>query len=293
MYQPFIDFNETIFTLPHLQKLCITGATFRRFGLEEASIDNRASSLKELLLLNCEVTPHNLALIIRFPRALERLTIRVPLSDLLHTLPDLDDYLVFSDQLSMLHSESLQYVDLDIYGGTDYGVILHPFSILSDVIITFSSMFGHIDEWIILPESLQKLTFRHEEGILLQLSPLLDDIEDGNLPNLRSVTCQIPDNIREGTTSLGLRVEVATFKSKFKALGVELSTEVVPYPLTMPKYDVCPCENLAFYRQFPFHTRAKPRLEYEHAANTTAAISSPAPTQSNPALHSQSSDLSQ
>ncbi|KAF4760459.1 hypothetical protein HAV15_007438 [Penicillium sp. str.  len=190
MYQPFINFNETIFTLPHLQKLCITGARFRRFGLEEASIDNRATSLKELLLLNCEVTPHDLALIIRFPRALERLTIRVPSSDVLDTQYDMDDYSFFSDKLNILHSESLEYVDLDIYWGTDYGIILHPFAVLSEVVITFTSMFGHIDEWIILPESLQKLTFRHEEGMLLQLSPLLDDIEDGNLP---TALCDMPN----------------------------------------------------------------------------------------------------
>lgn len=143
-----------------------------------------------MLLLNCEVTPHDLALIIRFPRALERLTIRVPSSDVLDTQYDMDDYSFFSDKLNILHSESLEYVDLDIYWGTDYGIILHPFAVLSEVVITFTSMFGHIDEWIILPESLQKLTFRHEEGMLLQLSPLLDDIEDGNLP---TALCDMPN----------------------------------------------------------------------------------------------------
>ncbi|KAJ5791283.1 uncharacterized protein N7518_008294 [Penicillium psychrosexuale] len=53
IYHSSIDFNETIFALPHLQKLCITGAKFWKFGLQKAPIDNRAASLKELLLLNC------------------------------------------------------------------------------------------------------------------------------------------------------------------------------------------------------------------------------------------------
>lgn len=53
---------------------------------------------------------------------------------------------------------------------------------------------------------------------------------------------------------------------------MELSIEAVPYPLTIPKYEVCPSENLTFYHRFPFHTGADPRPENEHAANTTAAI---------------------
>ena len=41
---------------------------------------------------------------------------------------------------------------------------------------------------------------------------------------------------------------------------MELSIEAVPYPLTIPKYEVCPSENLTFYHRFPFHTGADPRL---------------------------------
>ncbi|KAK4861319.1 hypothetical protein LT330_004235 [Penicillium expansum] len=244
---PCILFNETIFTLPNLQKLCIT----------------------ELLLLNCRVSAEDLALIIRFPRALKRLTIRVPLS--LEAPYQEDDYTVFSDQLSALHSKSLEYVDADIYGGADYGLGFDSFEVLKEVILTPPSMLANVDEEMILPDSVQKLTIRYEEGTLLHLSPLLDDLKDGNLHNLRSVICQIPDNICEFTTNLEPCVEVAAFKPEFKDFGVELSIEFVPYPLTMPKYDVCPCENLTFYHQFPFHPRARSGPQDEQAANTTVA----------------------
>ncbi|CAG8889746.1 unnamed protein product [Penicillium egyptiacum] len=63
-YRPSIEFNETIFTLTHLRKLCITGVTFRGSGLHAASIDNRAAGLRELLLLNYRVSAEDLALIV-------------------------------------------------------------------------------------------------------------------------------------------------------------------------------------------------------------------------------------
>ncbi|KGO39628.1 hypothetical protein PEXP_048040 [Penicillium expansum] len=207
-------------------------------------------ALRTLLLLNCRVSAEDLALIIRFPQA--------PYQE--------DDYTVFSDQLSALHSKSLEYVDADIYGGADYGLGFDSFEVLKEVILTPPSMLANVDEEMILPDSVQRLTIRYEEGTLLHLSPLLDDLKDGNFHNLRSVICQIPDNICEFTTNLEPCVEVAAFKPEFKDFGVELSTEFVPYPLTMPKYDVCPCENLTFYHQFPFHPRARSGPQDEQAA---------------------------
>ncbi|KGO73836.1 hypothetical protein PITC_035520 [Penicillium italicum] len=179
-----------------------------------------------------------------------------------------DEYLFFSGQLSALHSQSLEYVDLDIYGGAQYGLTLDPFDVLKEVIVTPHSMFANGDEEMILPDSLQRLTLRYEEGSALHLGPLLKDLEDGNLYNLRSVICQIPDNICESTATLEAGIEAAAFNPKFKNLGVELSTELVPYPLTVPKYDVCPCENLTFFHQFPFNPCSRPR---PRAANRAAA----------------------
>ncbi|CAI7638516.1 unnamed protein product [Penicillium glandicola] len=253
---PSVEFNETIFTLPHLQKLCITGARFRRFGLPHASIDDSAASLKELLLLNCLLSTDDLEFIIQFPRALERLTIRVPLS--LETPYDEEEYELFCLELCARYSESLEYVDLDIYGGAYYGLSLDGLDVLKEVIITPHSMVENFREEMMLPVSVQKLTIRYEEHTSPALNPILQELENKYLPNLRSVVCQIPDNICEGITGSEARIEAEALKSKFQDLGVELSTEVVPYPLTMPKYDVCPCENMTFYHQFPFHTRAKP-----------------------------------
>ena len=250
-YQTCIDFNETIFTLPHLQKLCITGAVFWEYWLQEASIDNRAVSLKELLILNCHVSAEDLKLIVRFPRALERLTIRVPMS--LESQYEEDDYLIFSEQLSFQHSKSLEYLDLDMYGGADHALDMDPFDVLEELILTTHSIF----EEMIMARSLQRLTIRYKEGTRLPLNPILEELEYMDLPNLRFVICQIPDNICEVTTSLEISVEADAFNPKFRDLGVELLTELVPYPLTMPKYDVCPCENLTFFHQFPFHPRVK------------------------------------
>ncbi|OQE19620.1 hypothetical protein PENFLA_c018G07895 [Penicillium flavigenum] len=269
-YQPYVEFNETISTLPHLRKLCITGVMFREFGLEDEFIENRSTNLKGLLLLNCRVSTENLELIVRFPRALERLTIRVPVS--LLSQYEEEDYLSFSEELSSRHAESLEYLDLDIYGGADIGIELDFFDVLKEIVITPHSVIRGREGEISLASSLQRLTIRYEEGTGLQLDDIFEGVEAARVPNLRSVICQIPDNLCEGTTSSEVRVEAEAFKSQFKDFGVELSTELVPYPLTMSKYDVCPCENLTFYHQFPFHSRPKPRPQ-----NVRAGYSNPTP----------------
>ena len=240
------------------------------FGLKDELIEHRTTNLKELLLLNCGISTENLELIIRFPRALERLTIRVPVS-LLSEYEE-EDYLSFSGELSARHAESLEYLDLDIYGGLDVGFGLDYFDVLKEIVITPHSVIKDHDGETVLTSSLQRLTIRYEEGTGLLLDDIFDQVETAKLPNLRSVICQIPDNLCEGTTSSAVRVEAEAFKSLFKDLGVELSTELVPYPLTMPKYDVCPCENLTFYHQFPFHPRPKPRPQ-----NVPASYSNPMP----------------
>ncbi|OQE41849.1 hypothetical protein PENCOP_c004G06951 [Penicillium coprophilum] len=275
-YQPSLEFNETIFTLPRLQKICITGARFRKFGLPEASIDSCATDLRELLLLNCHVSTEDLELIIRFPCALQQITIRVPLS--LKSPYEEEYYVFFIEELSARHSESLEYLDLDIYGGTDHGFGLDPFDVLKEIIVTPRSMTGSAGEEMILPHSLERLTIRYEDGTCLPLKSIYGELEDTCLPNLRTVICQIPDKICESTTSSEVRVEAEAFISKFKDLGVDLSTELVPYPLTMPKYDVCPCENLAFFHKFPFHPRVEPRPQIVQAATATATGQNTAPT---------------
>jgi hypothetical protein len=247
-----------------LRKLCITGVTFREFGLEDDEfIENRATNLKELLLLNCPVSTENLELIVRFPRALKRLTIRVPVA--LLSQYEEEDYMSFSDELTLRHAKSLEYLDLDIYGGADIGVQLDYFDVLKEIIITPHSVIGGREEEMNLARSLQTLTIRYEEGTSLLLD-IIFEVEAAELPNLRSVICQIPDNLCEGITSSEVRVKAEAFKSQFKDFGVELSTELVPYPLTMPKYDVCPCENLTFYHQFPFHPRPQPRPQNNNPA---------------------------
>ncbi|KAJ5187092.1 hypothetical protein N7449_010086 [Penicillium cf. viridicatum] len=142
---------------------------------------------------------------------------------------------------------------------TYYGLNFDSFDVLKEIIITPPSMLALGDEDMTLPGSLQRLTIRYEEGT------------DGKLPSLRSGIYQIPDNICEVTASSDVRVEAAAFKSKFKNFGLELSTELVLYPLTMPKYDVCPCENLTFYHQFPFHPHVETYPQNEQATNTIAA----------------------
>ncbi|CAG7985811.1 unnamed protein product [Penicillium nalgiovense] len=255
-YQPYIQFNEKIFTLPYLRKLCITGVTFREFGLEDEQIGNFTTNLKELLLLNCRVSGEHHELIVGFPRALERLTTRVPVS--LLSQYEEEDYMPFSDELSFRHAKSLEYLDLDIYGVADVGAQLEIFDVLKEINhVSFSN--GSREGEVSLASSPQWLTIRYEEGTSLQLDNIFEEVEAARLPNLRSVICQIPDNLCEGITSSEVRVEAEAFKSQFKYFGVELSTELVPYPLTTLKYDVCACENLTFYHQFPFHPRPQPR----------------------------------
>ncbi|OQE02802.1 hypothetical protein PENVUL_c038G06646 [Penicillium vulpinum] len=257
--QPIVEFNNTIFTLRHLKKLCITGARFREYNLLGETIEIPRTDLKELLLLNCQIDAEELELIVQYPRALERLTIRLPVS--LQSAYEEDDYLFFSEELSLHQSKSLEYLDVDIYGGASFGLSLDSFDVLKEVIATHHSMLGSEEGEIVLPHNLERLTIRYEQGTPLPLSFLLEVLEEKILPKLRTILCQIPDNISEGVTSDDVCAEVEVFKSKFKDVGVDLSAELVSYPLTMPKYDLCPCENLAFYHQFPFHPRIEPHPE--------------------------------
>ncbi|KAJ5788209.1 hypothetical protein N7457_003199 [Penicillium paradoxum] len=254
-HQPSIDFNESIFTLPQLEKLCITGAIFYEAIFSEEHAVGCAASLKELLILNCRISAASLEYIIQFPRALERLTLRGPIT--LESPYQEDDYGLFTDQLRDRHTWSLKYLDLDFYGGSQLGPALEYFDVLEEVIVTPGSLGSVHEGEIILPDCLERLTLRYEEGKALRLPALVHELETDTISNLCTVVCQIPENLCESTTSK-LRLEVESFKSRFKDFKVDLSWELVPYPTTMPKYDICPCENLQYYHQSSCHPLVEP-----------------------------------
>ena len=204
----------------------------------------------------------DLEMILSYPPRLKRFTLRGPYYLDARDFEN-DGYMAFADTLNLYHQDSLESLDLDIYWGTRAGFQITDMPYLKEVTVTPYSLMGidpeaNIEIENALPESLEKLTLRYEEGTTLPLSSLCESLRDGAFTKLRTVICQIPDNIQESPTSSEVRIETEAWKAKFKVLEVDLSAPLVPYPTTTPKYDVCSCENLSFYHRFPFHPRAKP-----------------------------------
>lgn len=240
-----------------MRKLCITGLTFRRPKLQRNTFYRTGPALEELLILNCHISPRDLEYIVGIPRSLKRFTLRGPVT-LLNPHEE-DDYEEFMDELGLIHLKSLEYLDLDIYGGPENGTPFEGLPSLKTLVTTPYSLIGtYGSPTMALPKGLKALTIRYEEGRPCQtlLDTLLYELKWSTLhPKLRTVVWQIPDNIRESPTTAEIRIEAEAFESRYAELGVKLSTELISYPSTMPEYDLCPCENLQYFHQFPFHPR--------------------------------------
>ncbi|KAJ5093279.1 hypothetical protein N7456_009140 [Penicillium angulare] len=250
--------NFSIFELPHLRKLCITGARYDTTN-EVFDPDGRMRYLEELTVLNCHIDIDGLISIIEYPDYLKSFTLRGPnYSNSLD--PENDEYTKFAELLNEFHSKNLKSLDLDIYWGTKVGINLNRMISLNNLTVTPYSVVGVEAEATAgfsdaLPPSLQKLTLRHEEGAPLPISNLYESISRGDLQQLREIVCQIPETIEDGQDKSKLRSELGSWKNRFQELEVQLDVVLVPYPLTMPNYDACSCENLEFYHRFPFHPR--------------------------------------
>lgn len=204
-----------------------------------------------------------LATMLEYPKALKRFTFRGPLGE---DPPDPE----FQTPVEAVenHQASLEFMDYDLYWGHEEDTDLGLFRCLKHLTITLSALAGRecheldVEDGSILPESLESLTLRYDESKAWALSAIFELVRSENLPNLRRFICEVPETIemlpsinpdKTNPPCLEICQEGNTWQEKFQELHVELSMVPVPYPLTMPKYDLCTCECLPFYHRMPFH----------------------------------------
>lgn len=261
-------FNEALFYHPGLRKLCITGATCQMSQSSPIPSKLSTSPLEELTLLNCVIDPFDLQTALEYPKALKRFTFRGPRSqEMLDHEGETQCYI----QSALEHASSLEYIDYDLYWGgdeeTDFGELVR----LKHLTTTLATLTGRecleldpLDD--ILPPSLESLTIRYDEVKAWLPSAIYEMVKEEKLPNLRRFTCEVPE-IMEHLPSINenkfnppateICQEGNTWKSKFAELNVEMSMASVPYPLDLPKYDVCSCECLSFYHRMFYHPRRR------------------------------------
>lgn len=256
--------NEALFLHQGLIKLCVTGAMYRVSSCGYPMTGASTTQLEELTLLNCSMDTSDLAALMSYPKALKRFTFRGPRDeDLIDRVEEPWDYV---DAL-IGAAQSLEYVDYDLYWGgeedADFGELLN----LKHLTTTISTLAGREclelePEFEVLPPSLESLTIRYDEVKAWLPSCIYELAKGEKLPNLRRFTCEIPEIIESLPSTNDLKVnppatqicqEINTWQSKFAELNVELSAVTVPYPLEMPKYELCPCENLSFYHRMFYH----------------------------------------
>ncbi|KAJ5960322.1 uncharacterized protein N7479_007472 [Penicillium vulpinum] len=267
-------FNEALFFHPGLRKLCVTGAVFQITQSNLLPTRLSTSPLEELTLLNCVISPLDLQNALEYPEALKRFTFRGPRSQ------DMID--PEGEPLSYIHSlltheGSLEYVDYDLYWGgdeeTDFGELVR----LKHLTTTLATLTGRecieldpLDD--ILPPNIESLTIRYDETKAWLPSAIYEMAKDGKLPKMRRFTCEVPD-IMEHLPSINeskfnpsateICQEGNTWKNKFAELNVEMSMISVPYPVDLPKYDVCSCECLSFYHRMFYHPYKQLALPWE------------------------------
>lgn len=141
------------------------------------------------------------------------------------------------------HSSSLQILDLDLYHNWPEEIDLSPFTTLQSLTITPRMLVGDrggdcksankVDPWhwgALLPPSLECLTFRCD-GPHFPLGGIYHAVSTGQLPNLRSLTCEMrdyaesPEYFRTPGEILEDRcgAKDISFARAFDTLGVNLS----------------------------------------------------------------------
>ncbi|KAJ5185285.1 hypothetical protein N7491_006844 [Penicillium cf. griseofulvum] len=257
-------FNETLFRHPGLRKLCVTGATFQ-FSQPGIPAKTTSSPLEELTLLNCIINPGELETVLDFPKALKRFTFRGPRS---HLVDPGEEPLCYVHS-TLAHESTLEYMDYDLYWGgdeeTDFGELVN-LKHLTTTLATLTGMecmeLDPLDDT--LPPNLESLTIRYDEVKSWLPSAIYEMVKDKKLAKLRRFTCEVPDIIEHlpsinedkfNPSATEICQEGNTWKSKFAELNVDMSMVSVPYPLELPRYDVCACECLPYYHRMFYHPR--------------------------------------
>ncbi|KAJ5775705.1 uncharacterized protein N7511_000716 [Penicillium nucicola] len=128
---------ELLFYHPDLTTVSITGAAVSAKwdypDIHPPAL--RSTNLEELELLNCNISSQELELMLRYPRALKRFTLKGEPTESKYGFRCESDRGKYIDVLQA-HSSSLQRLDLDLYHDWDEEVDLTPFTALQSLTIT-------------------------------------------------------------------------------------------------------------------------------------------------------------
>ncbi|KAE8162471.1 hypothetical protein BDV40DRAFT_160323 [Aspergillus tamarii] len=240
----YFSSRETVLLHPKLQKLSIVAAIISGLSSETLGYTKRPrfrpTSLETLTLLCCDVSPHALQEILKFPKALKIFILKgAPWT----TRPDhypTDRGAIVNALKAQAHS--LLSLELDFYLHTDCPALdFRDFKCLQHLTIDPKVLRGdndgqspeaekHLRQHCHIPPRLRSLRFREyrEWGgpDLLTLSIVLGWVMSGGLPNLKNITVQSATFFSHAILGASAP-DGKSFQQAFQAVGVELAVERV------------------------------------------------------------------
>lgn len=185
---------EPIFHHSGLESLSITNICFEQVGNSRcpSPLLTRSTNLKELVLLNCDVSPEGLRQILSLPHALRRFTMKGEIQFSEHGHEHTANRQDYMDALRT-HADSLEFLDVDLYYTSGQGVDLRGFSVLRELTLSTNELTGDYHKrsgevGAVLPPSLRRLVLRDEFGTF-PLAAILVKVAHGQLPVLNTVAC--------------------------------------------------------------------------------------------------------
>jgi hypothetical protein len=251
--------NEIIFYMENLEKLCIQGAKIDRLHPRPfaSRVPLKKTSLKELTLLNCDVSSNTLREILTLVDRLKNFTFKGKDWNFIFP-PGFDQRRcteAYIRALATSTSNTLEYLDLDICERKPYSdftslehlkhlttsaTIFHPKELDTD--INRSGGF--------LPASLETLFLKDFDKEGLHIEELIKMLKNGQLPNLRTIKYAAFydsdgfDNW-ESMKDHGWRHDI----EQLWEYGIELSVGRCYDPSPMPENEDWPCDCWTYHHK--------------------------------------------
>lgn len=247
--------SEVVFYMEQLEKLHIQGANIEyvRPDLFAAILPSRKTALKDLSLLNCDLSPDTLEQILAFPNGLTHFTMKGSWPDPSGRFTSWGhSHIIYPNQYVEKFKESssagLEYLDLDPWYAEslpDYDSLdclkhlvipLHTYE-LQGVGLNESSAGVPMPS---LPASLETLAFHDFNQVGISLDSLVEKVKAGELPNLRAIEYQkLYGQDQEATGGEDWQNETKSLRE----LGVELSVASRRgSSILLPENDNWPCQ---------------------------------------------------
>lgn len=251
----FLGANEVVFYMEQLEKLHIQGANieYLRPDLFAAILPSRKTALKDLSLLNCDLSPGTLEHILAFPDGLTHFTMKGSWPDPSGRFTSWGySHILYPHQYIEKFKESssagLEYLDLDLWYAEslpDYDSLdclkhlIIPLHVYEPQEVELNELSATVPIPS-LPASLETLTFHDFNPVSISLGSLVERVEAGELPNLRTVEYQkLYGQDQEETGEEDWQNEIQSLRK----LGVELSVASRRgSSILLPENDNWPCQ---------------------------------------------------